>query len=91
MFDDAAGATWAIVGQHYLGMRRHHIERLGGSGKTRGEQEAGDQGEEEMFDRFHFETSTIADALDASQPGVHPVLPSLHRVKLDMALSCDFR
>jgi hypothetical protein len=55
MFDDAAGATWAIVGQHYLGMRRHDIERLGGSGKTRGEQKAGDQGEEEMFDRFHFE------------------------------------
>ena len=33
-------------------MRRHHIERLGGLGEACGEQEAGDYGEEDMFD-FH--------------------------------------
>jgi hypothetical protein len=33
-------------------MCTHYIERLGGSGETRSEQEAGDYGEEDMFD-FH--------------------------------------
>jgi hypothetical protein len=49
---DDAGGAWITVGQHYLGMRCNQIERLGGFGETRGEQETGDYGEEDMFD-FH--------------------------------------
>ena len=52
MFDGAGGAAGKILNSLNFGTRRHEIERLGGSGETRGEQETGDYGEEDMFD-FH--------------------------------------
>ena len=53
MFDGAGKAWRPIVNLLNLNTRTYRIERFSGFRKTRGKQEAGDQGEEDVFECLH--------------------------------------